>query len=614
MAGLYLTIGNASHQRLKAVADRMRFRDESQREFSGAISYAWLAHDNPDQFAPAIDSKTGVHVVISGRLCLPPNAWQAAERLPYEGGLACRHLLDRYLSHGAAGIAPYNGAAVVVIHDPRDQTVHMWTDQFGYHPAFVYGKETDYPTVFTTFPETIRQDSEVDATEDDASMAEFLRAWRTTPPHTYFRHLKHAGAAVHRTWSLNAGTSTCDVYWTPFESGFFRSVDEAADALSDALRQAVGERTAAAKKSALFVSGGADSRVMLFGAHNPTKVVGVNLYERPTAESAISRDLCERVGTEYVGVGRDGDYYPRMLEDNVRWSGGMWSSEDNHYLGVRHVIDELDVDLVMTACTTDWVFKGYGLEKQHRRFLGRNLPLLQFAKERVDGFLPNYPRAAPAAWKDEIDARMAAWFDGCPQTLTSDRDRLVAEDRRIRPACYTVSVSGQIMYRTYPYDTFLADSRVAECYSRIPARWKLNGEVWGEAASRVCAKAGDIVDANHGWALNAGTTQKLLAFAMGWMGRRVKKPVAQPKEQQLNGHPPSYASWPDYGWYANHSETFGNFWNSVPTEDRERMAALWGSDPWSESLDEWAGRDTEIFRLVTLLANWRIQNDVPTVS
>ena len=58
------------------------------------------------------------------------------------------------------------------------------------------------------------------------------------------------------------------------------------------------------------------------------------------------------------------------------------------------------------------------------------------------------------------------------------------EDRRIRPACYTVSVSGQIMYRIYPYDTFFADSRVAECYSRIHPDWKLNREVWGRAAAR----------------------------------------------------------------------------------------------------------------------------------
>ena len=164
----------------------------------------------------------------------------------------------------------------------------------------------------------------------------------------------------------------------------------------------------------------------------------------------------------------------------------MWSSEDCHYLGAAEIVSEIGTDLVMTACTTDWLFKGYGLEKCYRRVLGRNLPLKQFTDIRMDVFLPNMPRTSPGVFSEAIEERMATWFAELPTHLMTDRDRLLVEDRRIRPTCYTVSVSGQVMYRVFPYDTFLADSRVAECYSRIPAKWKLNGEVWGRAAAIVC--------------------------------------------------------------------------------------------------------------------------------
>jgi hypothetical protein len=312
--------------------------------------------------------------------------------------------------------------------------------------------------------------------------------------------------------------------------------------------------------------------------------------------------LCNRVGAKYVGLGRDGDYYPRMHAANVRWSGAMWSAEDNHYFGVADAVRSIEADLVMTACTTDWVFKGYGLEKTYRRLLGRNLPIKRFINERVDGFLPNYPRAAPPEFAAEIDARMQEWFRGTPVNLRSDRDYLLVEDRRIRPTCYTVSVSGQIMYRTYPYDTFLADSRVASCYGRIRAEWKLNGQVWGLAATKLCRGASDIVDANFGWSLDASVTSKLLSFGKGWIKRRIQRAP----QQQDDGHPPSQASWPDFGWYCSHSPTLREFWTTTPDAHRKALARLWGADPWATPLPSWAATPLDLMRLLTLLQHWRL--------
>lgn len=592
----------------------MRYSDEAeQRYHSSVLSYVWLGHDDPAQYAPASDPVTGVHVIVGGRLVWPQTTWQRSEKLPYQGGTANRVVLDNYLNKGPIAVAPYNGAAMVLVYDPRDQSLYLWTDQFGYHPAFVYGTDVAKPTVVTSFPDAIRCDPDADDCPDEVSMAEFLCAWKSTPPHTYYRYLKHAGAATTWHWDLSCGAVDRSEYWQPFESGFFESCSEAAEALAAALRIAVSERTAAAKKVGLFVSGGADSRVMLFGADDPSKITGVNLYEsKPTDESLVSKALCERVGAKYVGFGRDNDYYPRMLADNVRWSGAMWSSEDSHYLGVQHLIKESGSDLVMTACTTDWVFKGYGLEKTYRKAFGKNLPLKRFLSDRVNGFLPNYPRPAPPELRDQVEKRMAAWFSDCPEQLERDLDRLRVEDRRVRPACYTVSVSGQIMYRTYPYDTFLADSRIAECYARIPASMKLNGDVWGLAAGLVCRGTDDIVDSNNGWAVNASSTTKLIAFARGWVSRRFKAMRSSTTLQSANDHPDCYASWPDLGWYATNSPTVSQAWHGVTQGERLRMTRLWGSDPWTMPLNEWSKTPLDFFRVLTLLQYIRSLSHEPT--
>ncbi len=603
MAGLYLTIGPSSPTRLDAVATWMRFSNESEKRFhSSDLSYVWLGHDDPQRYAPAIDANTGVQVITGGRLVWSASEWQRAQQLPYTGGWANRVLLDRYLRDGITSMAPYNGAAVLILWDPRCKQLHLWTDQFGYHPAFVYTKSTSAPTVITTFPDAIRHDPELDCQVDHLSMAEFLSAWRATPPNTYYEYLKHALPANHWTWDVAAGTATNATYWRPFEGSFYRSSGEAAEALAVALRAAVSERTAAANKITFFVSGGADSRVMLFGADDPSKITGINLYETiPTPESDISKALCQRIGAKYVGHARDNDYYPRMLAENVRWSGCMWSSEDNHYLGVKHLVDESQADLVMTACTTDWVFKGYGLEKTYRTLFGKCLPLKVFLNQRVDGFLPNHPRPTPLPLRAAIQERMDRWFAGCPTELKDDLDFLRVEDRRIRPTCYTVSVSGQIMYRTFPYDTFLADSRVAECYAKIPAKMKLNSEVWGQAANRVCTGAGDIVDANFGWALDATPTKKLIAFGRGWISRRLKRLKPQPAASAPTNHPPCSASWPDLHWYIRNSPTIQQRWENATSAARARLSTYWGSDPWSVPLEQWASSSLDFFRLMTLL-------------
>lgn len=604
MAGLYVTIGNQNPARLDAVAKRMRFSDEAEDRFESELSYVWLSHDNERRFAPARDPASGVMCVVGGRLCWPTETWQKADSLPYQGGTANRVILERFLTNGPKAVAPYNGAATILIWDPRERVVHLWTDQFGYHPAFLYGEDLERPTIFTTFPDAVTVDPGLVVRSDFVSMAEFLRAWRVTPPNTYYENLKHVGAATYARLDLNNGRVLRHEYWRPFENEFFPTIEEAAEALASALSAAVGERTAISEKSAFFVSGGADSRVMLYAASDPKKVWGINLYENPTHESAVAKALCDRVGSTYVGFGRDNDYYPRMQAENVRWSGAMWSAEDNHYLGVNDVVKQIGADLVMTACTTDWVFKGYGLEKSYRKFLGKNLPIKQFIHQRVDGFLPNYPLSASVEYADEIHARMQNWFQGTPTKLQTDRDRLLVEDRRIRPTCYTVSVSGQIMYRTYPYDTFLADSRIADCYSRIPAKWKLNGEVWGLAAGKVCAKASDIIDSNFGWAVNANTSSKLLAFTKGWVTRRISN---KNKVKSSDDHPPSYASWPELGWYATHSARLNDFWNDTPVHERELIKQLWGGgDPWADSLSKWASRPNDLMRILTLLQHWKL--------
>lgn len=600
---LYYAPNGISEARLRSVARELaRPIDTTIVEPAAAGGFLWVGRDQR-RYGPAVDPATGVRVICSGHLAWSANDWERAEHLPYEGGLGPRLLLERYLQRGQDAVAPYNGSTIVVVHDPRSGEHHLYTDQFGYHPCFIYRGDSPVDCIITTFPDALLGDPGASVTFDLVSMAEFIRAWRATPPNTYFNEVKYAGAAIHTTIVPNAGRITSSIYWVPFQSGFYASVNEAADALAAALKSAIAERTAVAQRPLFFISGGADSRVMLFGADDRSKVTGVNMFEHAQQETEIARSLCATAGASFIGLQRDNDYYPRNLPDIARWSGAMWSAEDSHYPGMEERLAEIDPDLVMTACTTDWLFKGYGMEKEHIPFLGRSLPFLRYLDRRAEGFLPNVPLQAVPELAPQLDERMAAWFEGCPDAMETPLDRLQVEDRRIRPACYTVSVSGQIMYRIFPYDTFFADSRVAECYSRTHPDWKLNREVWGKAVARICADAGNIVDANYGWRVDAGPTEKAIAFAKGWVSRRLKARIA-PAPLPADRPPPS-GSWPDLGWYAEHSATLDSMWQAATPEERERMAIITGEDNWAQPIENWRSDGNHLFRLLTLLCHWR---------
>jgi hypothetical protein len=597
MAGVIAFLGEPNLARVEAAARRLKFFDEETLIISEAgFSAAWVGHDDAALFAPAFDPRTRVRVITAGRVSWDEPDWKRAEGLcQYEGGLSNRLLLQLYLDGGAGALTRHNGPAALFVWDPRQQVLHLWTDHFGYHPVFLYRPENPDSAVISTFAEAIADDPAVSVTRDPVAMAEFLSAWRITPPHTYYREIKYAGAATHLTWDLSRRLMGREEYWKPYQQAPFPNIEAAAEELACAVSHAVRIRTLPRLGPIVsYTSGGMDSRAVLFAAASQPDIIGLNLYDVPNKEAAISRRLCETSGARYVGFARDEDYYPRWLSEGARLSGAMWSAEDNHFLGTHDHVRSIGARTVITACTTDWLFKGYGLEKTYARMLGRNLPIKVFTHERVNGFLPNAPRKVPLEFKSEVAGRLEEWFSGTPQHLKTDADWLAVEDRRVRPACYAVSVSGQIMYRMFPYDTFLADVRVADCYARCRAEWKINADLWGKAVNLICAGATHIEDANFGWRIGSSTPAKLAAFAVGWVGRRLRPPKHGSSGLATDG------SWPNLGWYPSHSPIMKEMWQNTPLHTRELIAQCWGSNPWDTPLEAWSSAPNDLFRLLTL--------------
>jgi Asparagine synthase len=613
MAGLHITIGDADSHRTNQASTRLKFFPsevvETFIETGEGISWGivWVSKDPPLLFAPAYHPETGVRIFTSGRVAWDEPEWQRAETLHrYTGGLSNRLLLERYLAEGITAMECPNGAAVVVVWDPRSQCLQVITDSLGYHPLFLYAPQNIPGCVISTFAEAIADDPAIQTTPDYASMVEFLCDWQATPPHTYYQEIKYAGAAKHLCWNLRDRTFKEREYWQPFTTDFLSDLSEATQQFSEAIRHAIRIRTLPRLGPvAIYISGGMDSRLLAFAAADPTSVLGVNLYDLPNRESELAKELCEAAQVQYVGFARDQDYYPQWMQMGASLSGAMWSLEDNHFLGTLDLLEEHGVQTVLSACIADMFFKGDTLDRQRLRLLGRDLPFWRYKSSRANSQLPypGYtPCAAPPQFSQQIEQRFEQWFANTPVNLRSDLDRLRVEDRRVRPACYSSALSGQIMFRAFPYDSFLSDRSLVDFYSRIPADWKLNGKLWGKVVAEICGN--DILDANYGWQPGASNLEKALVFSRDWVRRRLKQIPSLGKQGLATD-----GSWPNLGWYIRHSPTIKSMWKDTPPGDRALMTELWGSNPWEISLEDWAKQPYDFFRLATLLTYWSVRRD-----
>jgi hypothetical protein len=608
MSGFYVTF-DRSH-RIQAAAQRLVCSPQDQIEIitESDCAIAWVSQDPAPLFAPAHHPATGVWIITAGRVAWEEAEWQRAQQLTdYTGGLSNRLLLERYLAQGIAGIERHNGAAIVLVYDPRTRLVHLLTDHFGFYPAFLYRSHQVKNCVISSFPDAIADDPQIETTPDPVSMAEFLCEWKTTPPHTYYQEIKYAGAARHWTWNLADETCRSRTYWQPFQDEFFPNLNTAVEHLTNAVRQAVQIRTLPRLAPiATYISGGMDSRVIAYAANDPTDMIGLNLYDVPNREAAIAQQICQASGVEYVGYAREPDYYPKWLRRGVEISGGMWSAEDNHFLGTLETLQQCQVQTVLAAFPVDVLFKGVCLEQQYAQVLGRNLPFFQFAPDRSPGFMMEYPaRTQPPAFAAMMQTRLQEWMGELPSTLKTERDRLQVEDLRIRPCCYQPGVSDNMMFRVVPYDIFLGDRAIADCYSKIRPQWKINATLWSRVVAEICGQ--DIVDSTRNWRPGASNAEKLAIFARDWLQRKVK---SSGKKQGVA----TDGSWSNLGWYAAHSETLREMWEGVTEHDRHLITQLWGSAPWQVPLAEWSHKPTlnrygqahgnspyALFRLLTLI-------------
>lgn len=601
MSGLFLT--NGDNAMIKRAAERLSFTPDTWRMVGsiGACHFAVTRVDAQRLWAPAHDPRTGVRLLLGGRVAFDSDEWSRAEDLPFQGGLAPRLLLDRYLADADRFISRANGAFAIIILDPRDSIVRLFTDRLGVYPLY---ESLAGPFCISSHPDVLAdflRDQNAKCELDTTTLAEFIATGTSVQPYTYYRQIRQLEPASVYRWRLPERNDERHAYWAPSYLKEAPSSDAEAmiQQLAGALTNAARRRTQARLgRPLIMLSGGADSRAALFGSVAPNKAACITLFDEENEELKTAQRLARLAGAEHRPIKRDSDYYGVHAQEAMKVAGGMWNLVDAHYTGIRSAVAALNPGTILTGCYADYMFKGLLQNRTHRTLLGWNLPLFNAVPFSFQFYQPF--SAVTESFQRLVQARLEERFPGHFRA-DSEECRLAMEDLRLRPLSREPDSSGRLyLWRTMPWDHLLSDTDVLAVYGRLSVGMKLNGIVFGKAVGRLIGKAAArIPNNNYATPVDASEATRALWFCAGVVKRKVRRAVRQsPSEYRLA----TTGSWPNWCYYLGNSPALASTWMRLAPNAKELFHPILGYDYSAVSPREWSFRDVPLFtRLVSAL-------------
>ncbi|MDA9982185.1 asparagine synthase-related protein [Gammaproteobacteria bacterium] len=545
--------------------------------------------DNARYWDPFYDSQTNTVFMIGGRNAFEDTVWREIDPDSKKRdltGLVSRYLLTHYRNNLDKLAHENNGACVILIWEISNNQLTLITDRLGAFPVFYF--ENNFLHVATN------ADDIADTCQltqlDMGSMAEVLAFGTSVYPYTYYKDIKMLKSGMIYRWNLaQLDRQSSSRYWEPIYDPW-TSMNDAIDNIEEAFRAAIRRRTGPySGKVGTFLSGGADSRTILFGARIPNQLTSISFYDQEVRELEIAKQLSLRAGASHLLFRRDENSYFDRAEEDMRCVGGMWNIVDSHFSFCLEQIQRENFDTLLSGCYVDYMFKGLLLNREKVSFLGLDLGIEKCGPFQYWFYLWRKPISEQ--WSKIALARLRERLEGIQVPPRNNMDRLSIESKRLIPlACEPDWLFRGLAWRTLPWELLSSDTDIINAYLRTPVASKLNGSAFRKAVDRICVKARDIPNANNGLALNAPTSTMIM--------HTLKKQLF-PKKPVMNSHQGINANFQEL---IKTSDTLNKQWQDKSIVAEKIISELLGYNPWSFPLEEWAqpSKVEQFYRIYSL--------------
>ncbi|MGB0466838.1 MAG: asparagine synthase-related protein [Pontibacterium sp.] len=555
---------------------------------------------NAELWQDGFDPVTGVSVALGGRLAFSPEDQARADLLPYRGGRVASLVIDRWLSDPESTATWLNGGFAVAIYDPRVNRLTIITDRLGVYPFYRFLHDAQillgsHPDLLVDM--AVHQGLSI--TLDRTTMAEALVTGAAQQPFTYYQEVQQLEPASVYEFDLTAGTHTQNIYWGQGPEPEVVPDDEMVSRVVDAVKAAVQRRTSGwGGKAGLLLSGGADSRALLFSAHTPSAIETITFYDQPNSELEVAKALAAAAQAPHHAMKREFDHYGKAAEKVVKITGGYWSVKDAHYAGFLPEIASMQFDTLMTGCYTDYLLKGLAYNVKSQRILGRPGPLNEVAEFSFNFYQP-FSDISPF-WRQQVQERLEARFPPSVSQRYNAGDTRVVEDLRVRPLSREADGMGRLyLWRAMPWDPVMVDSDIADCYLSMTTSQKMNAKIFRRAVAAIVGESGRHIRNNNDHALfDAPESTRVLLHFSQKIKNKLSCLLGSEKPEGIG----TDGSWPDFALYVRTSPLIAQLWANPGPQQQEILMDLMGFDPWEKAMDYWGSAEqvSLFLRLLTL--------------
>jgi asparagine synthase (glutamine-hydrolysing) len=430
------------------------------------------------------------------------------------------YCLYLYLRYGPKFVERLNGAFVIAVFDNRDHTVHLYNDRFGSEPIYIWASGEEF--AFSTSQRSLlNYRDDIGQKYDEDALSELILFARIFGDKTLFQDIRRLVPASHAIW--DGRKLQTEKYWDidlDTKAAGLNNWKDTAVELRTKLEHSVNKRMADSTRSAVLISGGVDSRLLLGLCPKSKSTIAVTFSNKNHPHSSDTRSaikIAKLLGHEHVLIERDTDHYANVAELAVDVNESQMDFIHYHSLGLHQKMLDLGIQVVLTAHWWDTLFKGcYTIGNltdymYHAYHVYRNEPDLLKAR-RIAQYCSNSEIVQKPHNQDLL---MLALNSRMKERAAAARERaidklfvLFLKNKEIQNSSeyFTIldlqskeTIGIQHGLRTvFPDRSPAYDNDLFSLALNIPASWKKGGKIVQRALKLVNPRLAWIADANTG--------------------------------------------------------------------------------------------------------------------
>jgi hypothetical protein len=431
----------------------------------GSLAIARAPHDpepvrQDDRLLSVLIGEPVAHLSGAGSAAEGPRRDSIHDVLAADDGTAWDEVLDGPFA--ALAIDTNRGAGTVL------------TDLFAWIPVFA--ATVDGGLVMGTHVDAVA--AVAGAEVDPVAAAELVAHLTITWPGTLYHGVEQVAPGTERRFGPDGWAGEGRAYWRPEERFPYRTVDEAAEALRDALVRDVAVAVEGRRAVGLLLSGGEDSRAVLGAMPHGVSVTGFTYADEENREVRSARRVARAYGAAFVFGRREADHYLRGMEPVAALVGGQNEYIDAHGYGFHTGLGLASLPVVLGGLSSDALLKADNVPPRHfARVLRGEVPeIRRLPVPRMAGIRPGL--------LEEAAERRNAFRRGLAELRPESAD----EWSRIYPFTmrkYAANHHGnRRMFRAH--EPFMSNA-VVKLAAAVPQRWKLHRRLFHRAVRPLLA-------------------------------------------------------------------------------------------------------------------------------